>query len=138
MSIGRPSWPTVQLQHTLPDGTAHIDWMIAADPSEQADLITFRCPGRIDELAAGTSLALQRIQDHRRTYLGYEGPIDGGRGSVCQVGKGQVTAWSGDQSRWRLSVAWETGSCQELWVEHLDGSGWKVQSDSAAGSGTMG
>ena len=42
--------PTVQLRHELPDGTWHIDWMLARDPVGRRPLITFRAPGRIDDL----------------------------------------------------------------------------------------
>lgn len=71
---------SVVLLHTLPDQSSHLDWMFEY-PRESERLITFRCP-------TGTNLALagkfqvERLADHRRAYLEYEGPVSGGRGEV--------------------------------------------------------
>ncbi len=131
MSDDRPSWPTVQLRHALPDGTSHIDWMIAPDHDGRDDLITFRAPGRIDELAPGASLTVERIDDHRPAYLAFEGPVSGGRGAVRRVGEGRVTAWIRDPDRWRLSVAWDGGPPQRLSLERTAADGWTVRSEPA-------
>ena len=129
MSGERAFWATVQLRHTLPDGTAHIDWMIAPDHAGRDHLVTFRSPGRIDELAPGSSLALERLHDHRPAYLTYEGPVSGGRGSVRRVGQGRITAWLRDPDRWRLSVAWDARPPQHLGVRRVDDGSWLVRSE---------
>ncbi len=83
--------PTVLLQHDLPDGASHVDWMIARDCGPSSLLRTFRCPLRIDGLASGQAIEIEAIGDHRRAYLDYEGPISGDRGWVRRLRRGVVT-----------------------------------------------
>jgi hypothetical protein len=72
----------VVLRHDCADGTWHYDWMILrTDRGMDIDrpLLTFRIevlPTQVDSFEA------ERIADHRRVYLDYEGEISGGRGSV--------------------------------------------------------
>lgn len=87
----------VLLQHDLPDGSSHVDWMIEgpmripAPPSpEDRCLITFRLAERIDRpLAAG--FEAERLEDHRRVYLDYEGSLSGQRGTVTRLAAGVVS-----------------------------------------------
>jgi hypothetical protein len=105
------SWPTVQLLHELPDGSAHVDWLLGTDPDGQRPLITFRLPRRVDELRAGETMDAQRIADHRPAYLTYEGPISGGRGgrgTVRRLRAGQVAAFDPREPVWLLVVIWES------------------------------
>ncbi len=46
-------------------------------------------------------LFLERIQDHRKRYLDYEGPISEGRGTVTRIDRGSynLTKVSGDGNR---------------------------------------
>lgn len=37
----------------------------------------------------GLSLAAEPLQDHRKAYLDYEGPVSGGRGTVVQIDAGE-------------------------------------------------
>jgi hypothetical protein len=111
---------TVLLLHECPDGTRHVDWMLACDDSAHRPLITFRAAGRIDELAEGASLPLERLGDHRPLYLEYEGEISGGRGTVRRLARGQFLALqpgngSGGQT---LEVRWggAAGGCQQILV----------------------
>lgn len=108
----------VLLLHELSDGDSHYDWLIdphdphdphdpqepprapgggragqpggararESDPGERA-LIAFRLSVRID-LALPRRFEAQRIADHRRLYLDYEGPVSGGRGSVRRLAAG--------------------------------------------------
>jgi hypothetical protein len=50
-------------------------------------LMTIRC----DEWPKRDTTRLQRLADHRREYLDYEGPVSGGRGHVCRVASGFCT-----------------------------------------------
>lgn len=78
--------PTVLLRHDLPDGSGHFDWMLAVD--DHGPLVTFRLERDISEdLDAFDG---QRIADHRRRYLAYEGPISSNRGVVTRVATGQA------------------------------------------------
>ena len=98
---------TVLLEHTLPDGSAHYDWLIErphspphfpphspphAPPSAHTPmaLISFRLDTRID-LDAPASFSARRIADHRPIYLTYEGPISRGRGSVRRLAAGNCS-----------------------------------------------
>lgn len=74
-------------------GNDHYDWMIEASVSAPA-LVTFRVHNRIDPpyLDASTFVC-ERLPDHRREYLGYEGPISGGRGQVERVAGGQCVSF---------------------------------------------
>jgi hypothetical protein len=89
----------VLLLHELSDGDSHYDWLIdrhepaeraeaAGDPGERA-LIAFRLSDRID-LALPPQFDAQRLADHRRVYLTYEGPVSGGRGRVRRVASGRM------------------------------------------------
>ena len=99
--------PTVQLLHELPDGSAHVDWMLATDPQGERPLITFRLPGRVDELEAGQAMEAQRIADHRPAYLTYQGPVSGGRGTVRRLRGGLVRTIDEGEETWSVEVLWE-------------------------------
>jgi len=93
----------VLLRHDLPDGSHHFDWLIdrlyaapgqnlverPSDPEERS-LLAFRVSVRID-LPKIRQFVAQRLPDHRRHYLVYQGPIgDGKRGSVVRLAAGDV------------------------------------------------
>jgi len=99
---------TVQFLHDLPDGSSHVDWMIARDSAGEAPLISFRLKRRIDELKPGQREFAERIADHRPEYLDYEGPISGDRGSVRLLSRGSVVNESGHSlSSWSLEICWQ-------------------------------
>lgn len=102
-----PDRPTVLLRHELPDGTSHVDWMIAPDDMDGRELlVTFRVAGRVDELTAGERLAARRIGDHRRAYLTFEGPVSDGRGTVRRLAGGVVVSWQRLPGRWHMEIDW--------------------------------
>ncbi len=101
----------VQLQHTLPDGSWHIDWMLTqpdgSGAEDDAGLITFRLPGPLHELRPGSTMQATRIADHRKAYLTYEGPVSGNRGKVRRIATGEATRWADPTStRWTLDLIW--------------------------------
>jgi hypothetical protein len=51
----------------------------------------------IPRLLAGTAALAEPTPDHRLSYLDYEGPISGGRGTVSQVDTGQFV-WERDDA----------------------------------------
>ncbi len=126
MSASAPlSWPTVQLLHELPDGTRHVDWMMAQDSRGRLPLITFRLEGRVDELADGERLVARRIDDHRREYLTYEGQISGDRGTVRRLARGMLRAIDTGPREWSVKVDWAgvgagMGASQTLRLERAD------------------
>ena len=101
--------PTVQLRHELPDGSSHVDWMLARDPLGRVPLVTFRLPGRVDELGPGADggiMRAERIADHRPSYLTHEGPVSRGRGVVRRLRSGRILEWTGDEAGWTLTLLW--------------------------------
>jgi hypothetical protein len=81
---------TVQLRHDLPDGSCHIDWMIARDPAGSLPLSAWRLARCLHDVKPGESAPLERLPDHRPLYLDYEGPVSGNRGSVRREAAGTV------------------------------------------------
>jgi hypothetical protein len=125
--------PTVQLLHELPDGSRHVDWMIAQDPRGRDPLVTFRVQQRVDELHAGQRLEAVRIADHRPAYLTYEGPVSGKRGTVSRLARGTVARLDERPDGWGMEVRWEVPPArsrrQRLRVtrQGSDGDAWAVE-----------
>lgn len=89
----------VLLQHKLPDGSAHVDWLIAPQGGEwTADdrvLLSWRlCLRDAERLMEGGDAEFEfgavRLSNHRYSYLDYEGEVGGGRGRVMRVAKGGI------------------------------------------------
>lgn len=89
----------VLLRHELPDGSWHHDWMFEHPSACDAGgaggvggaaggLITFKLAPSVS-WPPGTRFEAERLADHRREYLQYEGPISGGRGVVRRVASGE-------------------------------------------------
>ncbi len=99
---------TVLLLHTFPDGSCHYDWML--EPGGGGALLTYRVGSRIDD-AKVTRFAAERLADHRREYLEYEGEVSGGRGSVRRLASGECFVEAlGDHGDVRVWVRWGEGS----------------------------
>ena len=79
---------TVVLQHDLPDGTTHFDWLLAVDAKAENPLLSFRVSERPDKLNENRWVELDPRPDHRPEYLHLEGELDGDRGTVTRLGKG--------------------------------------------------
>jgi len=95
----------------MPDGSTHIDWMIAQDGGDKkGELMTFRLKSRLDKVQIGQSILVERISNHRRLYLDYEGPISDNRGVVSRVAEGVITSQKRDESSWRIEIRWENES----------------------------
>jgi hypothetical protein len=100
--------PTVQLLHELPDGSWHVDWMIAQEPRGRDPLVTLRLQQRVDDLPAGRRIEAIRIADHRPAYLTYEGPVSGDRGTVKRLARGTAVVLDEGPAGWSVEVSWET------------------------------
>ena len=98
---------TVQLRHELPDGTSHVDWMIARDRAGREPLISFRLPRRIDELKPGQRMAAERLADHRPAYLDYEGPVSDEGGSVRRLAWGTLISEHRRRRSWDFEIRWQ-------------------------------
>jgi hypothetical protein len=119
LGLGEPPLATVLLGHELPDGSHHIDWMLARDSKNEQPMASFRVAKRLDAMAVDETLEAVRIQDHRPAYLEYEGEVSGNRGFVRRVCRGVITRWSEvSPGKLELEVHWSAGLQQNL-VQHL-------------------
>jgi hypothetical protein len=85
----------VILHHTGSDN-AHYDLMFETSP--ESKLTTFRLP----DWPIDRSTEAERIGDHRREYLAYEGPLSDDRGEVERVVCGAFDFESKSQSHYTL------------------------------------
>jgi hypothetical protein len=51
------------------------------------------------------AIPARRIQDHRRFYLDYEGPVSGNRGHVTRVDRGTYTLLNQQPRHWSVRLA---------------------------------
>ena len=93
----------VLLQHTLPNGDRHFDWLIepvgagpgsalaqlaAMNKPDDRCLLSFRVLDRLDHPKT-TAFAADPLPLHRRLYLDFQGDIEG-KGSVKRIAGGMV------------------------------------------------
>lgn len=114
----RPMASTVVLRHEMPDGSHHFDWLFerpglpGSDPDDRV-LVAFR----LREPPSGvTTLDADRLADHRRLYLHYEGPISAGRGDVYRVEHGECEILRDDDAGFEVLVSLGDSEQPDLWV----------------------
>src|SRR5262249_39342277 len=77
---------------------------------------------------ASEAIAAQRISDHRRTYLDYEGPVSGGRGVVKRWDAGTYETEVCEPRR--IAIRWRgqrlSGSAE---LKQIDGDRWELVRD---------
>ncbi len=105
----------VILQHLDPSGE-HWDFMLERGHV----LLTWRLAREPTAVFRG-KITCQRINDHRKKYLSYEGLVSGGRGVVSRVDEGTYTMLRADGHMWSF----------DLKGRHLNGEYRIVQSDRA-------
>jgi len=98
--------PTVQLRHTMADGSWHVDWLIGRDEAGAMPLICFRLTRPLAELEEGVETVIERIADHRPEYLEYEGELTGGRGCVTRLDRGTVAVQAVREQSIELASTW--------------------------------
>jgi hypothetical protein len=97
----------VVLRHTgIPD--PHFDLMVEAVPGARG-LATWR----LDAWPVVGQQIVQRLVDHRPTYLIYEGPISGDRGAVTRVRAGKC--WVDQRGGDVFIVTFDIGDVLRLW-----------------------
>lgn len=101
-SMPQPLKPFVLLHHVLPDGE-HWDLCLDQGPS----LATWQLLAHsLSEISQGRPAILARyIQDHRRVYLDYEGPISDDRGHVTRSDLGSYELLDQQTDRWVIRLA---------------------------------
>src|SRR3954470_13875672 len=71
------------------DGVAEPHYDLMFEDPAGGDLRTWRSPA----WPIGTHTPLEKLADHRREYLDYEGPVSGDRGFVRRVESGTYKSW---------------------------------------------
>ena len=105
--------PWVLLHHQVGDLPAsggglgrgdHYDLMLS--PPEAGQLWTWVIPANPLSQPLPLECRAERLPDHRRVYLDYQGAVSGNRGQVQQAAKGtfEVIVWSEQQVEVRLRV----------------------------------
>ncbi len=112
---------TIVLQHELPDGTSHFDWLLAVDAEAEKPLISFRVNERPDLVDKSRWIDLDARPDHRPEYLKIEGKLEGDRGVVTRLMSGKIFMWKEIQGGWNMMVEWDGGALTEY--EVLSGEG---------------
>lgn len=100
----------VALEHRTADGAVHYDLMIE-DPLEPAGvgrLLTWRMAQPPSRWRPGARIKLEAINNHRRDFLSYEGPLTHGRGTVRRVDSGTVRIEQWAEHSARVLVRMET------------------------------
>lgn len=80
-------------------------------------------------------MQLERLPDHRRLYLNYEGPISGDRGEVTPVAAGLIMNVTASAASVQLDISWAAGvlrprrgmTGQLLRIERQSDGGWLVR-----------
>ncbi|MDX2132686.1 MAG: hypothetical protein SFY69_11610 [Planctomycetota bacterium] len=127
----------VLLRHDLPDGSSHYDWMIEATPGAER-LLTFRVSARIDLARSDATSEMrtfraERLPDHRRAYLEFEGDIGGGRGTVTRVARGEATRVSltGDDGLATVEIVADWGAGAVRLRGRREGVEWVFEAEFA-------
>lgn len=113
----------VVLFHRHPQGD-HYDLMI-----EDGDVLaTWKVPRPPEHCREG-ELSCTRINDHRRMYLDYEGPVSGNRGDVTRHDSGCCRVELSGDAEWR--VAFSGGQLDgQIRITRIDPARneWRLQS----------
>jgi hypothetical protein len=98
---------SVILNHDLPDGQSHFDWLIE-DPTIDAEdrLTAFRCDFRPDSDDSRPFFA-RKLSNHRAIYLSYEGQISNNRGKVFRVAEGRVLSQELNNATATITIQWD-------------------------------
>jgi len=102
-AMPQPLRPFVLLHHALP-GAGHWDLML--DTGE--GLATWQLlddPRALGAGGAGGALRARRLEDHRRAYLDYEGPVSADRGHVARVDHGDHEVLERGPEGWTVRLA---------------------------------
>lgn len=132
----------VLLRHDLPDGSWHYDWLLepasaAAAPGgpDARVLLAFRVAKRLD-VDPPREFPAERLPDHRRLYLDYEGEIAGGRGRVTRVAAGTcrtIGVVSAGTPQALPAVAGRVSATIDIHAQFLPGIEWHFRGTTPSG-----
>ncbi len=102
----------------------HFDWMLddPAAPPLRGKLMTFRVMLSSTEWSFPDMFTGERLADHRRAYLTYEGPLTGNRGSVTRVDQGVYHPRLFTPRRFVVDLAMQhfRGTIEATHLQHAD------------------
>lgn len=123
----------VALHHDLPDGSSHIDILLARDGDDAGrgagPVVTFQTPDR-PSFIPGDAFDARRLDDHRPHYLEHEGEVPGGRGSVRRIAEGTVAIERDDTRIFRAVLDFGAGPVRLDGAARGDGD-WRISVSSA-------
>ncbi len=115
-------FPIALLLHQLPDGSSHVDLLIARDDAPVGDedrlIPTWRVVTRPDRAPIGSCLPLTPIADHRGLYLRLAElrTLTGERGAVTPLRRGSARRTGSE-----VKVRWDDGDLETWqWTESSD------------------
>jgi hypothetical protein len=103
------------LHHVGGAEPSHFDLLVETEPG--AALATWRCP----QWPIDAEIEVERLRDHRRVYLDYEGPVTGGNGFVTRVAGGEATV-----ARQGPSLQLTLDAATQLRLHPIDEHRWTV------------
>jgi len=106
-------------KHTREDD---IHWDLMLEKGEV--LVTWQVPREPEQWSRG-QVYCEKIFDHRRKYLVYEGDIEGGRGKVCIVERGGYEPIEVTERCWRVEIEGDVLQ-GELELRYLKGTLWQL------------
>ena len=81
-------------------GELHYDLMLECGDA----LATWQLARSPEGLAAGCDMPAARLDDHRKAYLAYEGPVSRGRGEVRILDRGTYDLLARGDDRWEFDL----------------------------------
>lgn len=102
-------------------GERHFDLMFEVEESDK--LKTFALETL--PLNEGEDVEATKLDDHRREYLNYEGPVSDNRGTVSRIAEG---SWSGDMAG-QMTLTFDASSARfagQIWHLRFDGEGSRL------------
>src|SRR5205814_1240580 len=104
----------------------HYDLMFETLP--RSDLATWRSPTWPIESA----VEVERLKDHRRFYLEYEGDLSDRRGRVDRVGGGSCDVHIGEGGLWTINIL-TGGTPGRFTIRQIAGEQWIVEPTASPG-----
>ena len=101
--MSEPAAQFVLIRHVLSDHT-HWDLMFDIGPALATWQLQEDPAGLAGDPKRQTVIRAQRIGDHRRAYLDYEGPVSGNRGYVVRVDAGRYEATERRTCVWQVRM----------------------------------
>jgi hypothetical protein len=112
------------IQHHI-NNNEHFDLMIELENSDKLLVLKISSLD-INSLLSNTVIKAERLPDHRKEYLEYEGPVSGGRGSVkiFDSGRCRTILYKEDKCEFELSGKKFVG---KIITNYIDGRTYNVQ-----------